>query len=178
MAKSREKKSVEIEKLVERLGRMKVAVLTTTSGLKVKDINELRSLLRKSSVEYVVAKKTLVRRALEQASLAGNVDLSPLAESFALSFGFDDVVAPAKLLSQFSKTHDSVKFVGGIMDGAFVTGEQIKALAALPSIDELRGRLVGSIASPLSGFVRVLNGNLAGLVRVLDGYQKSRTASA
>ncbi len=178
MAKSRVKKEQEIENLVTRLNRMKVAVVTSTSGLNVKGTNELRTALRASGIEYVVAKKTLVRRALEQAKLADTVDLKPLAESFALSFGYDDEVTPAKVLATFAKTHDSVKFLGGVMERSFVSAEQMKALSALPSTDELRARLVGSIAAPLSGFVRVLNGNLTGLVRILDGYQSKRTEAS
>ncbi len=174
MAKSRPKKELEVEKLVTRLNRMKVAVVTSTSGLNVKGTNELRTALRTAGIDYVVAKKTLVRRALEQAKLADTVDLKPLAESFALSFGYEDEVTPAKVLAKFAKTHETVKFLGGVMERSFVTSEQVTMLASLPSTDELRARLVGSIASPLSGFVRVLNGNLTGLVRVLDGYRSKR----
>jgi len=178
MAKSRVKKEQEIEKLVTRLNRMKVAVVTSTSGLNVKGANELRTALRAAGVDYVVAKKTLVHRAFEQAKLSDIVDLGPLTESFALSFGYEDEVTPAKALAKFAKTHESVKFLGGVMERSFVSAEQMKALAALPSTDELRARLVGSIASPLSGFVRVLNGNLTGLVRILDGYRSKRTEAS
>lgn len=178
MAKSRPKKAQEVENLTTRISRMKVAVVTSTSGLNVKGTNELRTALRAAGVDYVVAKKTLVKRAFEQAKLSDTVDLTPLAESFALSFGYDDEVTPAKTLAKFAKTHDAVKFLGGIMDRSFIPAEQVKALAALPSTDELRARLVGSIASPLSGFVRVLNGNLAGLVRVLEAHRSNRAAQS
>lgn len=171
MAKARSKKDTEVKALVEKLGRMHVAVATTTAGLKVKDVNELRSLLRKSGVDYVVAKKTLVRRALEQASLS-TIDFSSVSESMALSFGYDDEVAPAKALATFAKTHDSIKFVGGILNGTFVDGARMKSLSAMPTRNEMLGRVVGTIAAPLSGFVRVLSGNLTGLVRVLDGYRE------
>lgn len=176
MAKSRPKKAQEVENLATHISRMKVAVVTSTSGLNVKGTNELRTALRAVGVDYVVAKKTLVKRAFEQAKLADTVDLAPLSESFALSFGYEDEVTPAKTLAKFAKTHEAVKFLGGIMDRSFVPAEQMKALAALPSTDELRARLVGSIASPLSGFVRVLNGNLAGLVRVLEAHRSNRAA--
>lgn len=177
MAKARSKKDIEVKSLVEKLGRMHVAVATTTAGLKVKDVNELRSLLRKSGVDYVVAKKTLVKRALEQASLA-TVDFSSVTESMALSFGYDDEVAPARALAAFARTHDSVKFVGGIMNGSFVDGARMKALSTMPSRIELLGRVVGTIAAPLSGFVRVLSGNLSGFVRVLDGYREKKASAS
>lgn len=176
MAKTRVKKELESSALTERLQKMKVAVLTTTAGLKVKDMTELRTALRAEGVEYVVAKKTLVRRALSAAKLE-QVDLSPVDSSFSLTFGYDDEVTPAKLLAQFAKTHEALKFLGGILDGAFVDAERMKQLAKLPSRDQLRGQVVGTIAAPLSGFVSVLAGNLRGLVRVLDAVRQKQSAS-
>ncbi|MBI5405333.1 MAG: 50S ribosomal protein L10, partial [Candidatus Kerfeldbacteria bacterium] len=107
MAKTRVKKELESSALTERLQKMKVAVLTTTAGLKVKDMTELRTALRAEGVEYVVAKKTLVRRALSAAKLE-QVDLAPVDSSFSLTFGYDDEVTPAKLLAQFAKTHEAL----------------------------------------------------------------------
>lgn len=176
MAKSRQKKDAESAALTERFRKMKVTVLTTTSNLKVKDMTELRSSLRAENIEYVIAKKTLVSRALKDAGL-GQIDVSPINSGFSLAFGYDDEVAPAKLLAQFAKTHESVLFLGGILDGVFVEADRMKQLAKLPSRDELRARVVGTIAAPISGFVNVLAGNLRGFVRVLNAIREQRAPS-
>lgn len=177
MAKTRAKKTSEVQTLVEKLQRMKSAVFTTTAGLRVKDVNELRLLLRAAGVDYVVAKKTIFRRALETAKLSG-IDVSGVNQSFAITFGYEDEVAPAKLLAQYAKTHEVVKFVGGILNGALAEADQMTTLSKLPSRQELRAQVVGTIAAPLSGFVNVLVGNLRGLVRVLDQVRERRASTA
>lgn len=174
MAKSREKKLNEATALAEKLGRMKVTVLTTTSGLKVKDSNALRTLLRKEGIDHIVAKKTLIRRALEQSGLR-SVDLAPVTQSMALSFGYDDEVAPARVLASFARTHDSLKFLGGIVEGSFVTSDTVKVLASLPGKPEMQARLIGTIAAPLSGFARVLQANITGFIRALHAMSEKKT---
>ncbi len=166
MAKSREKKQNEAASLADKFSRMKVVVLTTTGGLKVKDSNVLRTLLRKEGIDHVVAKKTLIRRALEQSGLK-SIDLAPLTQSMAMSFGYDDEVAPARVLATFAKTHETLKFLGGIVEGSFTAPDTVKMLASLPAKPEMRGRFVGTIAAPLTGFARVLQANLTGFVRIL-----------
>lgn len=171
MAKLRAKKEAEVAVLAEKLRSMKSAVLSTTSGLKVKDSTELRTALRNAGVDYLVAKKTLLRRALKEASFE-HIDLGRVASSFSIAFSNEDEVAAAKALAKFKRTHETLEFLGGILDGAYVDGTRIMELALLPSKDELRARLVGTIAAPLSCFLSVLSGNLRGLVRVLHGRQE------
>lgn len=167
MAKSRQEKEQEVASLVDKLRRMKVAVLTTNAGLSVKDSTELRSTLRKSGIDHTVAKKTLLRKALNESSFGG-IDIMPITASFGISFGYDDEVAPAKLLAQFAKTHGALQFIGGVLDGVYIDGAQMKQLASLPTRDGLRAWVVGTIAAPLSGLVNVLAGNIRGLAQVLS----------
>ncbi|MFH0828982.1 MAG: 50S ribosomal protein L10 [Candidatus Kerfeldbacteria bacterium] len=176
MAKSREKKQSEVSALSEKFGRMKVAVFSTTAGLKVKDANQLRTILRNEGIDHVVAKKTLIKRAIEQASLT-NIDVSPFTQSMAITFGYNDEVTPAKLLAVFAKTHESLTFLGGIMERSLLSADQVKALALLPSRNDLFARIACSVAAPLSGFVRVISGNITGLVRVLDGYRSKHAGT-
>ncbi|MBI4426296.1 MAG: 50S ribosomal protein L10 [Candidatus Kerfeldbacteria bacterium] len=173
MAKTRQRKEQEVSALTDRLQRMKVTVFATNAGLNVKDMTKLRSLLREHNVDFIVAKKTLLKRALGAADLS-NVDVSKIQRSFAAAFGFDDEVTSAKLLAQFAKTHETLTFVGGILNGSFISAEQVKDLAQLPTRDQLRGQLVGTIVGPLSGFINVMVGNLRGLVRVIDAVRTSR----
>lgn len=176
MAKTRQQKEIEVQALTDRLQRMKVAVFATSGGLKVKDVTALRSQLRQNQIDFMVAKKTLLKRALAAANMSG-IDVSGIQASFGLAFGFTDEVAPAKLLAQFAKNHEALTFLGGIMNGSFVPAEQIEALAKLPTRDQLRGQLVGTLAAPLSGLVNVLVGNLRGLVRVIDAVRERRASA-
>ncbi len=134
-------------------------------------------MLRRAGVDYTVAKKTLVARALQAASLEHLDFSSALSTSFSLAFGYDDEVLPARLLAQFAKTHESVQFLGGVVDGSFLTAAQMQQFSKLPSRDGLRSQLVGTLAAPVSGFVAVLGGTLRSFVRVLDGYRQNRAAT-
>jgi large subunit ribosomal protein L10 len=176
MAKTRPQKEIEVQELTDRLQRMKVAVFATNGGLKVKEVTALRSLLRQNNVDFMVAKKTLLKRALAAANMSG-IDVSGIQASFGIAFGLTDEVAPAKLLAQFAKNHEALTFLGGIMNSSFVPVEQIEALAKLPTRDQLRGQLVGTLAAPLSGLVNVLAGNLRGLVRVIDAVRERRASA-
>lgn len=176
MAKSKAKKTSEVTTLTDKLRRMKVAVLSANAGLKVKDSTALRATLRQAGVDYMVVKKTLLKRALAAADLS-SIDVSGIQASFSLAFGFDDEVTPAKLLAQFAKTHESLTFLGGILNQSFVSAEQMTALAKLPTRDQLRGQLIGTIAAPLSCLVNVLVGNLRGLVRVIDAVRERRASA-
>lgn len=176
MAKTRPQKEIEVQELTDRLQRMKVAVFATNSGLKVKDVTALRSQLRQNQIDFMVAKKTLLKRALAAANMS-DLDVSGIQTSFGLAFGFADEVAPAKLLAQFAKTHENLKLLGGILNGSFMPAEQMNALAKLPTRDQLRGQLVGTLAAPLSGLVNVLVGNLRGLVRVIDAVRERRASA-
>lgn len=176
MAKSRQRKEEEVRQLAEKLRRMKVAVFSSTSGLKVKDATGLRTILRAAGVEYIVVKKTLLRRALD-ASNFGDIDVAGIREGFGLALGYDDEVTPAKLLGQFSKTHESMKFIAGILGGRRLDAREVEALSRLPSHDQLRRQLVGTIAAPLYGLVNVLVGNLRGLVRVIDAVRERRATA-
>lgn len=176
MAKSRHDKEIEEQVLVDKLRRMKVAVLTSVDGLRVQDSNELRSLLRKAGVEYVVAKKTMLKRALQEASL-DHISLDGITRGVALSFGYSDEVTPAQLVAQFAKTHEVITWYGGIMGSVMVDGDRMKLLASLPSRDELRAQVVYTIAAPLYGFVHVLSGTLHSVVNVLKSYHTAKEST-
>ena len=86
----------------------------------------------------------------------------------ALVLGYKDEVSPAKLVWQTSKTNQNLKIIGGFMNNKLMTAEEVATLAQLPSREELLAKMVGSMASPMSGFLTVLQGNIKGLVRVLS----------
>lgn len=176
MPKTRAQKQTEFTKLASQLSTMKSMVLSTTKGLKVSDVTKLRKSMRGEGAEYVVVKKTLLLRALKEAKIA-YPELDAVGASFAVSFGFSDEVAPARLLFQFKKEHEVVEFLGGLVGKTAYSAEQVTALAKLPSRQELLAKLIGSMSAPLSRFVSVASGPLRGIVQVLRAQSEAGAGS-
>ncbi len=173
MAKSRSQKEQDVAALADAFSTSKIAVLTDYRGLNVASVTELRAKLREAGVSYKVAKNTLVRVALSQTKLK-DLDMSLFEGPMAIAFG-DDEASTAKLVYEFAKSHDALEIVGAIDEaGTILTTEQVAALAKLPSREQLTATLVGTIAAPLSGFVRVLNGNITGLLYALNAIGESK----
>ncbi len=169
---TKQKKQEIIKELAEKLDRQKAAVFADFSGLKVKDLTELKNKLRQNGAEFKVAKKTLMNLALKQKGI--DADAKAMAGEIALVMGYDDEVAAAKELHQFSKTNQNLKILGGLLENKLIDAAQVLSLAQLPSKPELLARLTGSLASPSRNFVGVLQGNLRGLAQVLSQIQKSK----
>ncbi len=177
MAKTREQKTQDLEKLVERLNASKLAVLTDYRGLDVPAINALRNAGREKGITFTVAKNTLLKRAAE-ASNKEITDMSAFVGPMAVAFGADEVEA-AKLIVDFTKDNDAVEVVGAISEtGDILTKEEVIALAKLPSREQLLAQVVGTIAAPMSGLVRALNGNVSGLVYALQAIKDKKEATA
>lgn len=172
MPKTRDEKTQIVADLTKLFKEMKSAVFADFKGLKVKEITELRRLCHDNKISYGVAKKTLIRIAAKNAGL--NFDPDSMEGSYALACGLEDEVAPAKVLADFAKKHESLKILGGILEGKMADKTVIGFLAKLPSKPELLAKLVGSLQSPISGLVNVLAGNLRGLVQVLNSYKDKK----
>lgn len=155
MPKNRAQKADIVTKLADKARRMKSAVFTSIGGYTMEDADKMRAQGRKEGVEVVVAKKSLLARAFKDAGV--DVDVASFDGSILTAFGMQDEVAPAKLIATLAKDREQIKIVGGLMEGKTVDAAYIKTLAKLPSKTELYAKLVGSIYSPVSGFVRVLN---------------------
>lgn len=169
MAITRQVKETQVAELAALLGSAKLTAFAQYQGLSVKDLQSLRREAREAGVTIKVVKNRLVRVALGQNEQLKNVDTSLLQGQLLYAVSADDEVAPAQVLAKFAKTHDALQLIGAI-DAAGTLMEQadVKALAALPTKDQLRGMLVGTIAAPLSGFVNVLAGNVRGVLNVLN----------
>ena len=156
MAKTRAQKEEQLSGLVDKLGRMKAVVLTSISGYTMPDADALRAKGREQGVELTVAKKTLLQKAFAEKGIT--LEKGSLSGSILATFGMEDEVAPAKLISDLSKGKDKegIKIVGGILEGKFVGADAVKALAKLESKQAQRGRVVGTMYAPVSAFVRVL----------------------
>ncbi|MCX6808954.1 MAG: 50S ribosomal protein L10 [Candidatus Berkelbacteria bacterium] len=170
MAKTRELKSELIDSMNSKFDRAKSAVIVDYKGLKVKESEELRRLLRAKNVEFNVTKNTLVRIAMKKHGI--EFDESIFKKPVAIAFAMGDEVAPAKEIDLFAKKHEALEILGGILENKMIDAAMVKKLASLPSKDQMRAQFVGTIAAPLSGFVNVMAGNLRGLVQVLNAYKQ------
>jgi len=171
MAKTKQQKSKELKNLTANLQKAKSLVFVNFDGLKVKEIEELRKKCRQEHVSYMVAKKTLMKLAFKEAGIT-DIDPKSLDKGVATVLGFEDEVAPARIIQGFAKDHEALKTIGGILENRFVNKEKIIELAKLPSKNELLAKLVGSIKAPVSGFVNVLSGNLRSLVYVFNAIKE------
>lgn len=154
------------------IDRCTIAIATDYTGLSVADMTSLRKALRDNGIEYRVIKNTL---ALLAADGSTKPDVKQIVEGpTALAFGYDDPLAAAKVLIDFVRVNRSaLKVRGGVMGERVLTTQEIVALAALPSKDELMARLLGQLNAPITGLVYVLSAPLAGLARVLQRHVES-----
>lgn len=162
---NREEKKEAIDELHEKFVRAKTAVITGYSGINVEQITELRAKLRAAKVEYRVVKNTLARKASEGTGLELLKDY--FVGPVGIALGYDDVVAPSKVLSDFSKTQVKLLLKVGVLDGKLLKQADIKALASLPSLNVLRGKIIGLLQAPASRIVGVLAAPGGQIARVM-----------
>ncbi len=171
MPLTKKQKQNIIEDLKSKFEKQKSVAFLDYCGLNVKDTTNLRKKMKEQGCELKIAKKTLLRLMLDSSDLGMKERIKKLPGQIAVGFGYEDEVMPFKVLGDFSKTNSKVKLVGGVLNtkrDEFLSSEQAIALSQLPSKKELLAKLVGSMKSPISGFVNVLGGNLKGLLRVLS----------
>ena len=156
-----------IDDLKDKIARQKAMIFVGITGLKVKEISDLRKKLKATDSNLKVAKKTLIERAFKESKLEV-FSKDKYKEEIALAFGFKDEISLAKIVYQFGLASGNLKILAGFLEGKFKEAEEIIALAQLPAKEELLAKLVWSIASPISGLVNVLHGNIKGLVYVLS----------
>jgi len=166
MAQTKAQKQKILDQLKEKIARQKAMIFVDFTGLKVKDLSNLRKKLKGiTGDEIKVAKKTLLGLALKSAKL--ELEIKKIPGEIAVVFGYQDEISPAKIIWQFSQENPNLKILGGVIENKFREAEQIITLAQLPTKEELLAKLVGSIFAPVSNFVNVLRGNIKGLIYVL-----------
>jgi large subunit ribosomal protein L10 len=144
-------------------------------GLTVEELAELRGKLRQSGASFKIVKNTLGGIAADR---SGRVTVKELlAGPTAVTFCGEDLVAAAKALSDFAKTHPQLAVRGGVLDASLIDPDGVKALAGLPSRDVLIAQVVGTMAAPMTGLVTVLQGTISGFVRALDQVAQQRVAA-
>ncbi len=170
MPLTKEQKQKIVEELKEKVDKQKSMVFVAVERLKASDIFDLRKKLGEVDCQLQVVKKTLADIVFKKEKLEFNI--KELEGQFALVFGFGDEISPAKTAYQFSLGNENLKILGGFFEDKFRSVEEIIALAKIPSKQELFAKVVGSISSPISGFVNVLQGNMRNLVYVLSAIKK------
>ena len=151
-----------------------VVVVAHYAGLTVSEMTRFRRDMRSAGGQVKVAKNRLVKLALEGTDAKGIADL--LKGPTCIAYSVDPVAAP-KVAVKFAKTNEKFVILGGAMGATVLDAQGVNALASLPSLDELRGKLIGLIQAPASKIARTLNEPGAQLARVLAAYGKTQAAA-
>ena len=169
----RSQKAEAVAALVATFNEAGVVVVTRNLGMSVAQSTVLRTKMRDAGAQFRVSKNTLARLAIADTDYAGIDDL--LVGPVALATSVDPVAA-AKVAIEFAKTNDKLEIVGGSMGAQVLNPEGIKALASLPSLDELRGRLIGLIQAPATKIAQVIVAPASKLARVFNAYAEKEAA--
>ena len=143
------------------------------SGMTVAQMGELRSRLRKAGASFKVAKNRLAVRALEGTNASGISDL--FKGPTGIAYSADPIAAP-KVLVAYAKENDKFKILGGFAVGSVLDPEGVKALAELPSLDQLRGKIIGLLQAPATKIAGILQAPAGQLARVLSAYASKEAA--
>jgi len=155
MAILKEKKKEILKKVKDAVDTSDSVVFVNFHGLGVSDTTELRKELRNKGVGYTVAKKTLVRRALDDASVVG--EMPAIDGELAIAYG-KDLIAPAREVYTFQKQHkENLSILGGVFEGKYMNKEEMMEIASIPETPVLYGQFVNLINSPIQRFAVVLD---------------------
>ena len=155
MAITKEKKKEILGNLKSALKDAASVVFVNFHGLTVIDTSNLRNKLREAGVSYFVAKKTIVKRALSEEKIEG--DMPELEGELAIAYG-KDLIAPARGIYEFQKKHKgSIAIIGGIFEKAYKNKEEMVEIASIPEPQVLRGMFVNVINSPIQGLAAALD---------------------
>ncbi|MAC12474.1 MULTISPECIES: 50S ribosomal protein L10 [Novosphingopyxis] len=170
---NRAEKTESVESLNATFNDAAVVVVTRNLGLTVAASTELRSQMREAGASYKVAKNRLARIALDGTPYGQISDMLTGPTALATS---SDPVAAAKVAIEFAKTNDKLEIVGGAMGETLLDADGVKALASMPSLDELRGTIVGLIQAPATKIARVVAEPAGQLARVFGAYGAKEAA--
>lgn len=170
---NREEKAAMIDELKGVFTDAEAVVVTQYKGLSVAEMTDLRNQIREAGASYKVTKNRLAKIALEGTSYTGLTDsfTGPTAISYS-----DDPVAAAKAAVEYAKKNDKLIIVQGAMGGQVLDVNGVKALADLPSLDELRSKLIGLVLAPATKVAQVTQAPASKLARVLNAYATKEDA--
>ncbi len=165
-AKVLEAKKAQVAEVVEILKAAQTGVIVDYRGLNVEEDTQLRNKLREANVKYFVIKNTLLYRAAKELGLDALEEV--LHGPTALAVSTEDAVAPAKVLADFAKSNEKLELKAGFMDGAVMSLDEVKKLAATPNRETLLAKMLGSINAPISNLARTLQAIVDGGVEISD----------
>jgi large subunit ribosomal protein L10 len=169
---NRDQKAAAIAEIAANIEESQAVFAVDYRGISVPQAAELRAKLREADASFRVVKNSLTERAADQ---TGAEELKPLlAGPTALTFVRGDAALAAKAIADYARLTQLLPFKGGLLDGAPVDADQIRAISRLPSRQVLYGQLVGVVASPVSGLVRTLNALVSGLAVALGGVREKK----
>lgn len=170
-----EEKQKIVEDIKQKFQGATGVILADYRGLTVSQVTDLRVEFRKAGVEYRVLKNTMIRRAADELGLSGLDQYleGPTAVAFST-----DPVAPAKILSEFSKKNKSLTIKAGVLEGKVISSDMIKDLANLPSREVLLSQVLAGLQAPLQGMVNVLQGPIRKFGYALEEVRKVKEAQA
>ena len=174
MALTKQQKNDVVAEVSELLASSKMTVVAQYQGTTVKALQTLRRQARDNGTKVKVVKNRLVIQAMKATANLKDTDASSLEGMLLYAFNADDEVAPAQILAEFAKKNPTIQFVGALSaDGTFLSADDVKALANLPSKNQLIAQVVATLLSPVNDTVNALSGNLHAL---LDGVEAKATA--
>jgi large subunit ribosomal protein L10 len=169
---NRDQKAVAIAEIAEKIDESQAIFAVDYRGITVAQVAELRAKLRENDATFKVVKNSLTERAADQSGAQALKDY--LAGPTALTFVRGDAATAAKTVADYARATQLLPFKGGLMDGAPLDVDQIRALSRLPSREVLYSQLVGVVASPISGLVRTLGALIGGLAVALGQVQEKK----
>jgi large subunit ribosomal protein L10 len=182
---TREEKAQVVAELKEVIGRSTGMYFTDFEGLTSGQTTALRSELRKAGVSFKVAKNTLIKRALDESGRLSPELSAALVNQTGVAFGFDDPVAPARVLKDFidknratPTSEDKPSLKMAYVDGTVYPGKDLKKVAALPTKKEVIASILGSLEAPMSGLVGVLGALQRDIVYIMDAIEKKKAEGA
>ncbi|MGO9380239.1 MAG: 50S ribosomal protein L10 [Dissulfurispiraceae bacterium] len=170
---TKEKKSQQITELTEKFSRSKAVVFTEYKGLTVAEIANLRKLLKEVNAEYKVAKNTLIAIAVKGTPVEAAKDF--LIGPTAVAFGFDDPVAAAKKLLEYSEKNDKLRIKSGIVEGKLFSFDELKALSKLPPKHILLSMMAGTFQAPAAKLACALNATIAQFAYALEAVKNKKS---
>lgn len=167
MALTKQQKAAVVDEVASLLASSKMTVVAKYQGTTVKALQQLRREAKDNGTRVRVVKNRLVIQAIKNQESLNNIDTSGLNGMLLYAFNGEDEVAPAQVLAKFAKQNPTLEFVGAINpNGSFLAADEVKALAALPSKNQLIAQVLATLVAPLSESVNALAGDMHGL---LDG---------
>jgi large subunit ribosomal protein L10 len=164
MAMSRARKETELEAYKVRFGEVETVVVTHYSGMTVAEVTDLRQKLRAQGASFKVTKNSLAKRAVEGTQFDAIKDLFKGPVGIATS---QDPVAAAKIVYEYAKENEKLSIIGGAMGARVLDAKGVEALAKMPSLDELRSKILGVIVAPAQRIATILQVPASNMVGVM-----------